>query len=193
MTSTVYQQHARGCLRSFTQHQGQAGFTIVELMLVLAIGAIILGLAVPAYQGTIRRNAILAETSRLQAAINYARAQAVSLGQVVTIRSTSATANDWSGGWTIYNDVDGVGNAERSAANDTLFKDVDAAAQVIDIVSNATGYRYISFNDNGTLREGGGSITLEVCDKAREETGRQLSISAAGLVTVAEVTADNCG
>ena len=176
---------------------GMRGFTIVELMMVLIVAAVILVLAVPSYQGTIRRNAIMTETNRLRATLEYARSQAVSLGQVVTVRAISASANDWSQGWTVYADVGGEGNQDGIDGVDLLLRTMNAGSPQADLVSNdgtvSDNDRYVSFNPNGTLRRGGGDISFDVCDGPRSETGRRIAISSAGRINVAEVAAGSCG
>ena len=55
---------------------------MLELILVLAIVVVVAGLAVPAVQGTINRQAIVSATDRVRVAMGQARVQAIRTGEV---------------------------------------------------------------------------------------------------------------
>ncbi len=88
----------------------QHGFNLIELIVVVAIIAILVGLGMPSLQDTIDRNAVKAEATRIARSINYARSKAVNdrsrLDVTMQRKSASAAAKDWSEGWTIFNDDD---------------------------------------------------------------------------------------
>ncbi len=71
---------------NFTCHAGElrrrSGFSMLEMMLVLAIVLVVAALAVPALQGTIGNQAIVSGTDRVQAAMGQARVQAIRSGDV---------------------------------------------------------------------------------------------------------------
>jgi type IV fimbrial biogenesis protein FimT len=78
-----------------------AGFTLVELLVVLLIGAILVGLGVPAMQNIIADNQLNAVTDNFASALNSARSEAGKLGANVRLTAT-AGAKDWgTGGWTM--------------------------------------------------------------------------------------------
>ncbi|MDE1711264.1 GspH/FimT family pseudopilin [Chromobacterium amazonense] len=77
----------------------QNGFTLLELMMVIAILAITLAFAVPAYQSTIAAESIQAESNNLYGDILYARNEALRQGQYVLVcQSTDNQTCDASGG-----------------------------------------------------------------------------------------------
>ncbi len=85
----------------------QRGFTIIELMVTIAIAAILISIAVPSFQDSIRRNRVAAATGNLVSAISAARAEAIRRATVVTIcPSTNGTActvgGAWNTGWIMY-------------------------------------------------------------------------------------------
>lgn len=85
------------------------GFTLVELMATLAVLAILLGLAVPAF-GTITERSREADALyRLTTSMALARISAVRLGTPVTACPSSDGLtcrgdSDWSHGWIVYAD-----------------------------------------------------------------------------------------
>ncbi len=58
-------------------HRRQSGFTLVELMIVVALVAILLALAAPSFRETIARNRLEGVTSELSTDFQYARSEAV--------------------------------------------------------------------------------------------------------------------
>jgi len=73
----------------------QHGFTLVELVITLAITAILLSVAAPAYQSFIGSTALTTATNDLVAALNMARSEALKRDGAVTLRAGDAdTASD---------------------------------------------------------------------------------------------------
>jgi type IV fimbrial biogenesis protein FimT len=86
-----------------------SGFTMIELMMTIAIGSIVLMLAVPSFRYVTNSNRIAAEINGLLGDLQFARAEAIKEGQTVTVCvSTSGTACTggpaWQGGWIVFSD-----------------------------------------------------------------------------------------
>lgn len=89
------------------------GFTIIELMVVIVISAILMMMAVPSYQGFIKRNNIQSLQSRVTAAVVTARSEAASRNAVATLCSSvdgERCGGTWSDGWIVF-----VDNGEGAA------------------------------------------------------------------------------
>lgn len=83
------------------------GFTLLELMVTIAIAGILLTIGVPSFQSVVTRNRISANTNEFIVAINLARSEAIKRGSEVSVcKSTDGTScttsGDWGKGWIVY-------------------------------------------------------------------------------------------
>ena len=75
------------------------GFTVIELMVTLAIVAIMMGLGVPSFRAFIGSQRVKTGTYELMTSLVIARSEAVKRNANVTITPTSSTA--WNNGWAV--------------------------------------------------------------------------------------------
>ena len=113
----------------------QQGFTLIELMMVVAIVAILMGIGVPAMRETVVSNRMTSQLNDLLMGINTARSEAVrNNANVLLCRSSAGTGCDnsatWADGWIVWFDE----NADTN---------VDAT----EIVYVGAGTEYISFKE----------------------------------------------
>ena len=114
------------------QHCANRGYTLLEILVVLAIVAILAMLTVPAFQDTIQRNAREAAMLSLMTALSYARSEAVTQGRAVSLcRSTDqatcagGSGGDWNDGWIVFSDIEllqaqGAGNDQNTVRLGTV-------------------------------------------------------------------------
>ena len=82
------------------------GFTLLELMVVVSLAAILLGIAIPSFNATIRSNRLTTNANELVTALNIARSEAVKRGQMVVVRKPVGVGTKWENGWQVFVDVD---------------------------------------------------------------------------------------
>lgn len=85
-----------------SQRTGQAGFTLMELMIGIAVLAILTTLAVPAFRQFNQNNRLAAQANEMVAAFQFARSEALKRGvQVQVCSSANATTcgGAWINGW----------------------------------------------------------------------------------------------
>ncbi|MBL1292767.1 MAG: GspH/FimT family protein [Thiotrichales bacterium] len=87
------------------------GFTLIELLIVISMIAIIATIAAPALSNAIKSNRLSTENFQFIKAMKYARYQAITGKQTITVTSATGT-NNWAAGWNI---TDQNGNLIRSA------------------------------------------------------------------------------
>ena len=88
----------------------QSGFTLVELLIVVAIVAILLSLAAPTFREMLVKRSVQAAAETLASDMRFARSEALKRStRTVICRSTdgarcSAVVGSWSEGWIVYVD-----------------------------------------------------------------------------------------
>src|SRR5690625_6791239 len=90
------------------------GFTLIELMVTLAVFAIVAGLAIPSFTQMIRDNRSVALADNLLSAAQYARAQAVTVKAAASLCARAGGAAwgaAWTEGWSGFADGAATGPA----------------------------------------------------------------------------------
>lgn len=150
--------------RSSGQHGPQRGFTIVELVVVLAIMSILAAIAAPQIAAVINGGRITANANEVLTGLQLARAEAIRANRRVGFcSSTNGTTcnggNPWTG-WVVFNDRNGNNNAD--AGELVRAGNIEAPIRVIgtNLPNNRVTFRAdgLAYQDNtnnflvGTLR-----------------------------------------
>ncbi|WP_421621619.1 GspH/FimT family pseudopilin [Alkalilimnicola ehrlichii] len=153
------------------------GFTLVELMVTIAVAAVLLTLAVPGFRGIVHDNRATSLANELTTAINLARSEAIRRGRVVSV-----CTDDWEAGWRVE-----VGEDCDATGDDVIRRwDAPATNSVIDAGDGETAVRFEAL---GGLE---GSDVIEITFQIHVEncTGdraRRLRVSPGGHVGVERV------
>lgn len=81
-----------------------AGFTLIELMVAIGLGAILLTLALPSFIDAIRSSRVTSTASEFVASVALARSQAIRSGRpayMCASRDGKRCAGDWNDGWLV--------------------------------------------------------------------------------------------
>ena len=143
------------------------GFTLVELMVTIAVAAILLAIAIPSFQSTSRNNAVRATTNDLISTINLARQQSLSMRTQVEV---APAAGGWDDGWSIA-------FADSSAGEDAEF----SPRSKVNITSSGGGSALV-FRARGGL-QGGGGIEFNIVHEDAATASRTICVSFFGKVT----------
>lgn len=169
----------------------QSGFTLYELIITLAIGAILITVVVPAFSHVASTNRSAAAVNELLTALQLARSTAVARAVPVTLCRGRAACGDasWSEGWRLFSDVDGDRILEPGDG-DRLLRVGETPAPGYTLSWRAFGSNdYIQFTPEGRTRAQNG--TFRFCP---EDSGIRY---ARGIIVYrtgrARVTRDNDG
>jgi type IV fimbrial biogenesis protein FimT len=128
---------------------GASGFTLVEMLMTMAIAAIVMALAVPSFRYVTNSNRIAGEINGLLGDLQLARAEAIKEGRNVTVcvsaNGTSCTiSTSWQSGWIVFSDpantgVPAVGSVVRVqktfSGSDTFISN-----GIVKVTFNREGY-----------------------------------------------------
>ena len=148
-----------------------AGFTLIELMVVIAIAAILLTVGVPMMRSTTANSEADSVRQTLELDINFARNKAITFAENVII---TPAASGFDGGWTINLKASG----DLIRARDAYDDDVDITSAVFN---DATP---IEFDVEGrSITDGALTIKVDGCTGNRV---RILTLNKIGQLIVTE-------
>jgi type IV fimbrial biogenesis protein FimT len=171
--------------------RSSGGFNLVELMVVIALGAILLSLGVSSYRYVTNANRVSTEVNSLLGDLMLARSEAIKQAAfVITCPSKSGTGCDkttsWQNGWMVFTDVDNDGT--YTATKDVLIRVQKAFPVTTDTFVSDNTVQSVTYNREGFavgLPTAGGpyiTITLHTTPTNTQWT-RCLQVSTYGNLT----------
>ncbi|WP_434595419.1 GspH/FimT family protein [Pseudomonas sp. R4-83] len=164
----------------------QHGFSLIELLMGLAIGAIVLLLVSPALASLKESNRRDQAAQSLFEGIRHARSLAITRNQSVVIHGING---DWSQGWRIILDISGKGPVD--SRNPLLAEQASEAR--VPIVGNWAVRCYVRFSSLGQPLMPGRAFqagTLHVCSMHEPVSQQQIVLAATGRVRLSRAKAE---
>lgn len=163
-----------------------AGFTLVELVTVLAIAAIFTTIAVPGYKAMIQNNKVASATNKLSASLHLARMEAVRRGVAVAVCPAASTAYtacgtsaQWSQGWIVFLDADKDNFIDATSDLVKVTQGFTSDAQV------TTTKAIVSYDSAGFISNGAATFTLKTSG-CTGNNARTIAVSTSGRVSIAQ-------
>jgi len=159
-------------------HRYNQGFTLVEMIITVAIAAIVLGMGVPGFQQLIRANRTVTEVNRLVTALSLARSEAVKRNATVAMcRASGSNCSNgvpWENGWVVFTD-NVTQNGTIDAGEQTL-QVYERMPQGYTLRPGPTFTNWIAFQPTGQMLGSGGAAadSFRVCDDTQAAAERRL-------------------
>lgn len=160
--------------------KSKSGFTLIELMITLAVAAILLTIGIPSFRDIIKNNRLVSYTNEFVAGSQLSRSEAVKrrrYGYICASANLTSCSNstNWATGWIVWVDD----NADSTPQTTELLRVGAALDATLTFVSNgATQFRFDPMGISGAV------ATLTLCDDRTGETGRIIRVTNAGRVAI---------
>jgi type IV fimbrial biogenesis protein FimT len=167
-----------------TARKQPSGFTLIELMIALAVGVILLVMAVPEFSAIVHKNRISATASDLYASLSLARNEAIKRRSAVRVcPSSNGTScrgdRDWSDGWIVLD-----------TGSNTVIRSLDALERGVLLEADNVVAGFVQFNATGDALATSGEF--RVCHADSIVRSRAVRVTAVGRIEYADRDQADC-
>jgi type IV fimbrial biogenesis protein FimT len=151
------------------------GFTLIELMITVAIMSILLSVGLPSFQSIIASSRLTAATNGMVSALQLARFEAIKQHKLVYVRAKGDIKDNWVKGWEVF-----VKGAEPFATFDAL------TTVTVTATYDGTSTSTIYYDESGRAKPTGGHFTF-----CSDTDFRSVIVSSTGRVRTSVITSCN--
>jgi prepilin-type N-terminal cleavage/methylation domain-containing protein len=180
------------------------GFTLIELIVVMAVAAILLGIAMPSFRSFVQNSRLATQANSLVYSLNLARSEAIKLDTQVEVCASSdgltcnvgGTPPGFAAGWIVCYPVVANACAAVGATPLTVLQVSPALGPtgnpntVTEQVNNST---FVVYQSNGQTNQGAVVTTYRFvfCDNRLQAFGQDVEINSIGRIESAQVQGQN--
>lgn len=177
------------------------GFTLLELMITVAIMAILLAIGIPSFTGLMHSNRLTSSTNEFIAGLYTARTEAIKQSHRVTMcksadgATCAAATGTWDQGWIVFSDLDHDAIVD---AGDTVLRASGSAPNGVTIAGNVNVASYVSFASDGSSKLTNSAFqagTIRVCiaSKSVNQNARDIVLNQSGrFITRKAAVGETC-
>lgn len=176
-------KHSQKPLRILSKTRN--GFTLIELMVAIAVMGLLLSVAVPSFEQVMADSRRTSDVNELLLSLNLARSEALKRGSHVTIcksldgASCAATTTPWNKGWIVFVN-NGSANVGTVEAGEEILLAKSQLKKNIVVSPSAAVANFARFRPDGRVD---GAAAFTVCDNRGANHARGVFVSATGRPT----------
>lgn len=118
------------------------GFTLIEMMVTVALLAILIAAVTPSFRGVLRDNQAATQSNALVTSLMFARSEAIKRNAPVAMcrsnTGTSCAGSDWADGWILWTDIDG----DATVDSDEIVQVQEALAGNFALTATGSSFTY---------------------------------------------------
>ncbi len=167
---------------------GFAGFTLVELMIALAVLVILLAVGIPQSVGIVTNNRVTSQANELMEAFSVARSEAIN--RTAEVRVVPNDAGDWGKGWSLVADVNKDGDYTDAGDVLRIGNPLEGGSTLTADAANSLTNNYVAFGSLGSLEPLGDTFAHQL--KGSNCVGSQVRLVTVAATGRVEISRLNC-
>ena len=164
-----------------------SGFSLLELLVAMAVGSIIIVVAVPSFRGTLDNQRMTSATNELVMSLNLAKSEAIKRVAYVSVckssngASCTAAGTSWSDGWIVFANAT-VANLGSIDAGDEIIRVYPGLRGELTVTPIGTVDEFLSFRPSGSIGTSTANMTgtLTMCDSRGSDYARGILLEPSG-------------
>ncbi|MBK7544080.1 MAG: GspH/FimT family pseudopilin [Candidatus Competibacter sp.] len=169
-----------------------SGFTLIELIVTLALAVIVLTFGVPGFQRAIYNNRLVTVINEFIGALNLARSEAIKRGVRVTLcksgnGASCASSGGYEQGWIVFIDPNSNATVDAGESIIRVFESIPGQTGMT-LTGNRPVARYISYVATGATQSIGGAFQAGALTLCAAPNARRIVINMAGRIRTEETS-----